>query len=199
MTRLSAYTPNDVAVTPNDPACGAMPWHVVQSEPSHEFAALNAISALPGVRGYLPLEVTTRAKMRHGRPVIEDGRRVIEQAFHPFFRGYLFAQFDPDAPHWPHIARARGVKRIMCTARNWPIPVPRGFVERLQARGRAGDGAIDLAAPAPLLAPGTKVRLPDGPFADLDAVVAATAGDRVAVMLGMLRVTVERAALEVVG
>lgn len=185
---------------PCDPALGGVVWHVLQTEPAHEFYALNAVAELPGLRPYLPVEVRRRVAMRGGRPVIENGQRKREDVLRPFFPGYLFVAFDPRGAEWAPIMRrnreTRTVKLFCDTA--WrPMRVPDGVIAALQARGRAGDGAIDLEAPsfAPL-AVGQSVRLPGGPFEDLGGVVRWTDQRRVEVLLGMLRVTVDRAQVE---
>lgn len=200
MTVRIAYVAPDVAALPCDPVSGSMSrWYVVQTEPVSEFLALNGLALLAGITAYLPTEVRRRRKMRHGRPVFENGKPVREETIRAFFPGYLFARFDARDPAWGAILRTRGVKRLFCHASGQPIPVADVAVEAIQARGRAGDGAIDLEAPAfAPLAPGMRVRIPDGPFADLAAVVQWTDQRRVEVLLGLLRVTVDRRTVELV-
>lgn len=135
-------------------------------------------------RLHLPTIVAYRQKMRHGRPVLTQGRRTSEQIVRPFFPGYLFVELDLPNQDWGSIGRTQGVKRLLSTPEHRPLPVPVGFVEALMAQGRAGDGAIDPGAAAkfPALAPGQKVRVTVG-GADLDAIVRMDAEERVWVLL----------------
>lgn len=189
---------------PCDPALGGvMRWHVVQTEPSREFEALNAIAAIEGLRPYLPTEIRRRVLMRNGRPVFENGVRQRETVLRPFFPGYLFVQFDPREPAWaPIMRRNRETRtvRLFCDPQLRPLSVPDAVVAALQARGRAGDGAIDLKAPAfGPVAVGASVRLPGSVFDDMAGVVTWTDQRRVEVLMGLLRVTVDRPMVEVVG
>lgn len=181
---------------------GVAQWHVLQTEPAHEFQAFARTSLLPGVRPWLATEVRWRQVLRNGRPVFENGARKREQVLRPFFPGYLFVAFDPRGTDWaPIMRRNRETRTVRLFTDSYlrPLPLPYGVVERLQARGRAGDGAIDLEArPFTPLAVGARVRLPDGPFADLDAVVTWTDQRRVEVLMGLLRATVDRTQVVVV-
>lgn len=159
-------------------------WHVVETQPHAEFRALRELADF---RCHLPTVVRYRKLLRHGRPVIERGRAVEEAVIRPFFPGYLFVRFDPDAAAWAAIPRTPGVKRLLCSARNQPLPLPNGEVERWMAKGRAGDGAIDERAPAfPSVAAGDMVRITAGPLTDMPALVQLSDRDRVVVLLAML-------------
>lgn len=122
--------------------------------------------------------------MRHGRPVLDHGRRSSEPVIRPLFPGYLFVELDLSTQDWGSIGRTQGVKRLLSTPELRPLPVPIGFVEGLMAQGRAGDGAIDPGATAkfPVLSPGQQVRVTVG-GSDLDAIVRMSAEERVWVLL----------------
>jgi hypothetical protein len=180
----------------SDGACSP-PWMVVQTEPAREFEALFRVSTLPHVRAWLATEVRRRVALRNGRPVIENGHRKREEALVPLFRGYLFVCGQGWGPllRWNREMRTT---RLLTDTGLRPLLMPRGAVEALQARGRAGDGAIDLEAPAfGPVAVGACVRV-GGPFGDIEGLVRWTDQQRVEVMMGMLRVTVDRAMVEVV-
>lgn len=159
------------------------PWFVISTYPQAEF---QVFAALGSFRRHLPTIVDYRTLMRHGRPVLKDGKRQTEEVIRPFFPGYLFVQLDLADPSWAAINRTQGVKRLMCTTELRPIAVPAGVVEALMDEGRAGDGAIDRGSPrkfAPL-ARGQKVRVTIGDR-DIDTVVHMTDQERVWVLLSL--------------
>jgi transcription antitermination factor NusG len=158
-------------------------WFVVSTYPQAEFQVW---AALGHFRRHLPTIVTYRQKMRHGRPVLVNGKREAEPVIRPFFPGYLFVSLDLTDPSWAGIGRTQGVKRLMSSPEMRPLPVPVGFVEALMTQGRAGDGAIDPgAAPKfPVLAPGQKVSVTVGGN-DIHTVVHMSERDRVWVLLRM--------------
>ena len=177
-------------------------WHVVQTEPQREFAALHAIANLPGLKPWLPTEVHRRKALRNGRPVYEHGQRVTVEAIHPLFRGYLLVAFDAASPCWaPLMRRNRETRtvKLFCDTAWRPLTLPESEVAAWQARGRAGDGAIDMEdVELPPLANGARVTLPGGPWAGIEAVVQSSVMRRVEILMGLLRVTVDRGQVEVV-
>lgn len=167
-------------------------WYVVQTEPRREYSVFSEIAAL-GIRPYLPQIVSWRIAYRHGRVIRANGAPVEEPVLKPFFPGYLFVSFDVAEPGWSAIYRTRGVVQ-MFSRDGRPIPLPpldrqKGgwtLVEQLQARGRAGDGAIDLRADAPPpFPPGEIVRVTDGPFTSFQAIVQASDDARVQLLVSM--------------
>ena len=185
---------------PHDGVACACPWswHVVQTEPWREFQALRAVSSLPDLRAYLPIEVYRRQVTLHGRPVYDGHTRRTEEAHRAFFPGYLLVSFDPNGTAWgPLLRRNPDLRTLKLFADGYkPMTLPSAVVEGLQARGRPGDGAIDLEQRSPVLrqlAAGDKVTVRRGPFEGMNAIVDRSSATRVAVMLGMLRVTLDRA------
>lgn len=97
-------------------------WFVVATKPMSEATAERTITAL-GFEVFGP--VIEGQVARRGRLV----------AFRrPMFPHYLFVAFDPARDPWRRIATAFGVSRVLTTgAPSWtPLPLPRGFVDRLR-------------------------------------------------------------------
>lgn len=171
----------------SDRDCGcveAARWYVVETAPRAEF---HVFSALGRFKCYLPTLVGKRKAMKGGRPILSRGYPVWEETIRPYFPNYLFVSFDLSEPDWPEICRTPNVRRLISTKEPRPIPVPSGFVEELMALGRAGDGAIDLDAPAfPQLTAGSEVRIKGGPLADHKATVTWSDERRVSILLQVL-------------
>jgi transcription antitermination factor NusG len=180
---------------PNDRVDGA--WHVVQTEPWREFQARDRIAELPGLHPWLPTEVYSRQITKHGRPFYANGIRVVEEAHRAFFPGYLLVHFDANEPHWAPLLRwnpqLRTI-RLFVSSSGQPLPLPHATVAALEGCCRASDGAIDMRVrDEKHLAVGASVRLLEGcPFEGLAGTVRWTDQRRVEVLLGLLRVTVER-------
>ena len=177
-----------------DGAC-ALPWFVCQTEPQAEFHALNRTAALPGVRAWLVLEVRTRECRRNNYPVFIGQTRAREEYLRPFFPGYLLVSFDPSGEAYAPLLRWNRelrTRKLLCDTAYNPLALPEGVVEALQEQGRAGDGAIDLSQPVPVLSAGDRVTVREGPFADRKVVVEWTDQQRVEVLIGMLRVSLRR-------
>ncbi len=151
--------------TPLSPDLG-LRWYCVQTHFREEYRALGELWQ-QGFRAYLPCLLP------------EDGERI-----EPMFPGYLFVAFDAARDQWRPIVATRGVRRLFSAAPERPLPVPVGIVEELQARGRAGDGVIDLRRRAPDLE-GRTVRILSGPFADFTGVCQMVAADRVRVLIDL--------------
>lgn len=120
-------------------------------------------------------------------PRIWERRPRRDDVARPLFGGYMFARLDP-GQSWGPILRVRNVLGVLSGADGAPIPVPEGTVERLIEKAGAIDGVINTlpdAMPA-RMAPGTKLAVLSGPFAELDAVLAQDAGARVQVLLRIM-------------
>lgn len=181
-----------------DDGAWAFPWFVVQTEPQAEFPALNRVAALPGVKPWLVLEVKSRFVRHYGRAVFIGRDRQREEVLRPFFTGYLLVSFDPRAEAFAPLLRWNRelrTKRLLCDDNSRPLALPSEVVVDLQRQGRAGDGAIDLTRLPERLMAGDEVTVLEGPFADRRAVVRWTDQKRVEVLLGLLRVTLDRSAV----
>jgi len=128
-----------------------MRWYVVHTQPAAEAKAAEHL-ARQGYPTYLP---------RHRRWVRHARRR--ELALRALFPRYLFVGIDRALMSWRPIRSTVGVAGIVCSGAE-PLAVPPHVVETLRAHESAGD--FDDLTPARRLAPGDKVRLDDGPFAD---------------------------------
>lgn len=160
----------------NHIVCGRYenPWFCAVTEPKSELHAFSALSEIR-FKSYFP-QIRVR-RHRYGKP---------ETYIKPLFPGYLFVSFDPSNDPWGLIFRTRGISRIMMNAAGQPVPLRDGEIPRLMAMGRAGDGIIDDQAPAfPLLAPGEKLRIVDGPLSDWSGVCAWSNDQRVGVLMTM--------------
>lgn len=179
-----------------DPKSGSMRWYVFQAEPSSEFVALDRLSIVPGVTPYMPIEIKRRRKMRGGRPILLNGKYVLEEVKRPFFVGYGLVRFDVSDPSWGAIKYTEGVKRLLCNTIGSPLPISDAAVNAIRAQGRAGDGAIDLQAVQFPLEVGQKVTV-GGPFGDMAAVIQSADSARITVLMGALVVSVGRAQVKV--
>lgn len=149
---------------------GASRWYVVQTQASAEARAVANL----GQQGYETFCPRIRRRVRHARSV--------RSTCQPLFPGYVFVALDVLRDRWRSVNGTRGAVRLL-TQGELPQPVPHGVVENLIAR-TGGDGAIDWAAE---LIPGQKVRLIDGPLADLTGhLESLDAAGRVHVLLKVM-------------
>lgn len=81
----------------------------------------------------------------------------------PLFPGYIFLRLDPEAGPWRAINATRGLTRLVQTDPRAPTPLPAALIDGLKARCDA-QGRLEVG---PSLAPGDRVRVIAGPFADL--------------------------------
>ena len=100
------------------------------------------------------------------------------------FPRYVFLQTDPSRQSLEPVRSTRGVTTIVRFGGE-PARVPDAVIDQIKARIDLDDGFVRLTAPD--LAPGTKVRINEGPFSGLDAIfTAAHSDDRVRLLLTML-------------
>lgn len=162
-------------------------WFCVNTKPHAEFTALADITS--GTRG--------RRTLRAWLPLFVDYER--GASIQPLFRSYLFVALDPTVDAVSRAWYSEGVRQVISSANNRPIPLPHGFVESLQARGRAGDGVIDERSNAPAFQPvceGDGLRVLHGPFVDQVGICRMSDGERIKVLLGALEVSMPRSAVE---
>lgn len=153
-------------------------WHVVHTNTRAEYRALIDLAGM-GFRAYLPMHMHYSRPKKLGEPTRAE---VL-----PLFPRYMFVAFDPLRDQWRRIFSARGVAFLFTTMGEKPVPVPRGVVERIQSKGRAGDGVIDERAEAfPTVTAGETYRVLDGPFAGFEGLCALSEGKRVRLLLDML-------------
>ena len=158
-------------------------WYVVQTLPNREANARAQLEA-QGFRTFLPRYAKT---VRHARKLMTVSA--------PFFPRYLFVALDLGRDRWRSVNGTFGVAGLVM-GNGFPIAVQNGVVESLQASCGA-DGHLQLADS---LVVGERVRLLNGPFADMVGKLARLdGGGRVQVLLqllgGEVAVTVARAAL----
>ena len=156
-------------------------WYVIQTNPQCERKATAELRRA-GIRVYMPKRQIETKHARTKAPQIK--RR-------PVLVGYLFVRFPDeqvDRRGVPHFAIARacqGVKdfvRVINARDEWePWPIPKRIVAAMMARDRHHEFDDDKlqawwkaerkARFARLVTPGTVVRVMDGPFASLSAII----------------------------
>ena len=147
-------------------------WYVVHTQPHHELRA-DINLRQQGFATYLPRYLRAR---RHARRT--------EQVIRPLFPRYLFVAADVARDRWRAIHSTFGVSHLLVAGEE-PVAVPAGVIDEIRAREGA-DGLVTLGLPAGL-APGSKIRLIDGIFADAKGVLERVADDRrVAILLELL-------------
>lgn len=147
-------------------------WYVVHTQPNGEGRAERNLQQ-QGFATYVPRYLRKR---RHARRT--------ETVARPLFPRYLFVALDLARDRWRSIYSTFGVAQLVGAA-DEPRPVPCGVVEEIRAR-EGEHGFVMLGLPAGL-APGSKVRLIDGVFADACGVLERIADERrVAILLQLL-------------
>jgi transcription elongation factor/antiterminator RfaH len=134
---------------------GCKRWYVAYTLPRREATAGFHLER-QGFCVFLPRQKKT---VRHARKF-----RLVDA---PVFPRYLFVSFDPDRDRWRSINGTLGVARLIL-ADERPVAVPTGVVETL-VRSTGTDGLLRYRED---LAPGQKVRLLAGPFADRLGILA---------------------------
>jgi transcriptional antiterminator RfaH len=144
-------------------------WYVVETQ-RHREGVAHAVLAERGVASYLPR-------------VEQWPRPAVGAAIAPMFPGYLFVRLSlPEQAH--RVIRTNGIKSFVAFG-GAPVPVVDDVIEYLRSR-EAADGVIrcgdrDIG--------GAAVRIVDGPFRGLTAVVTERLGarDRVRVLMEILQ------------
>lgn len=154
---------------------GSMPeegarWYVAQTKPCSENRAFLNLKR----QNYYAFSPQTRKAVRHARKL---SARLV-----PLFPSYLFIRLDLGHQAWSAINNTYGVSRLIMQNER-PRPVPAGLVESLQAQVGA-DGVFSWAVTLEI---GQLVRIAEGPFADLVAVLEhLDSAGRVRVLLDIL-------------
>jgi len=126
-------------------------WYVVHTQPNAEAKATVHLRR-QGFETYLPRYLKKR---RHARR--------IETVRAALFPRYLFVAIDMATQRWRSISSTVGVSQLVCNGEE-PAAVPDSVIAALRHR-EDEDGLIRLPA-RPRFAPGDRVRLLDGAFAD---------------------------------
>jgi transcriptional antiterminator RfaH len=144
-------------------------WYLLRCKPRQDERALQNL-ARQGFTCYGPARTVERLRNGH--------RFIAREALFP---GYVFIHLDCVNDSWSSIRSTRGVLQIV-RFNEYPIPVRDQIIEGIRARLRTA------AAPEPYLQPGQRVRIVDGPFAQLEAVFLASDGEeRVMLLLKVLQ------------
>jgi transcriptional antiterminator RfaH len=147
-------------------------WYVVHTHPHAESRAVAHLSR-QGFETYLPRYLKKR---RHARRV-----DVVQAAIFP---RYLFVLVDMATQRWRSISSTIGVTQLVCNG-DEPAAVPDDVIGALRER-EDQYGLICLPA-KPRFAPGEKVRLLDGAFADcLGLFEEMRDNERISVLLDLL-------------
>ena len=146
-----------------------MDWYVIETQ-RHREAIARAMLGARGIASYLPC-------------IAQWPRPAVGAAIAPMFPGYLFVQTELEAEAH-RVMRTNGVKAFVAFG-DVPVPIGAAAVEYLRSR-EGPDGLIRCGADAP---DGAAVRIVDGPFRGLTAVVTARlpARDRVRVLMEILQ------------
>jgi transcriptional antiterminator RfaH len=157
-------------------------WYVVHTKPNKEWVTRDNLQR-QGYEFYLPL---ARQARRH------QGRRL--DSVEPLFPRYLFIRLAAGQDNFGPVRHTKGVQDLVRFSAQ-PAVVPDPVIDSLRRTADPETGLHDLAEPA--LASGQSVVIDGGPLAGLRGIfLAATAEDRVMVLLGLLgresRVIVER-------
>lgn len=147
-------------------------WYVVQTHPNAEAKAASHLER-QGFSVYLPRYLKRR---RHARKV-----QTVQAALFP---RYLFVNIDLQSQRWRSIQSTIGVSRLV-TNGDVPAPVPAPVICGL--KDREDERGFIAMAQGPSFAPGDRIRILSGAFAEaLGLFEGASDRDRVAILLDIL-------------
>jgi transcriptional antiterminator RfaH len=150
-------------------AGSALNWYLLQCKPRQDARAVENLLR-QGYACYRPL--LQREKLVAGR---------VHKVEESLFPGYLFIRLDAQ-DNWAPLRSTRGVSRLVVFS-GYPLPVPAGLIEQLRQRSQQ----IAAEPAVPVLKAGDKVRIADGPFAELEAIFHSMDGlQRAVLLLNML-------------
>ena len=146
-------------------------WYCLRSQPKHEHIAAAHLRLLQGVIVFCP-------RIRFKRPT----RQGLVWVTEAMFPGYLFARFELAAMH-RQVRYSHGVSGIVRFADRYPT-IEEGSLAQL--RGHAG--ATEIKELIYELSEGDQVKIVEGAFVGLDAVVTQvlSAKERVKVLMDFL-------------
>ena len=147
-------------------------WYVVQTHPNAEAKAASHLER-QGFSVYLPRYLKRR---RHARKI-----QTVQAALFP---RYLFVNIDLQSQRWRSIQSTIGVSRLV-TNGDMPAAVPTPVISGL--KDREDERGFIAMAQGPSFAPGDKIRVLGGAFAEaLGLFEGASDRDRVAILLDLL-------------
>ena len=144
-------------------------WYVARVHPGQERIAEENLTAQAfGV--FCPMATPDKSTKTGGTP-----------AKRPLLPGYIFIRFDIAFDlNWPAINNTRGVKRLLPTTQERPIPIPTAFVEHLMARVEAKDfEPEEIADIIARFVIGQEYQILDGPFSTFPGVFTSAVGEAV--------------------
>ncbi|MGH6950109.1 MAG: transcription termination/antitermination protein NusG [Vitreimonas sp.] len=151
-------------------AGAAKRWYAVHTKLGSEESAAVHLDR-QGFEVFLPRSLRTTRRARR-----------ITTAAAAFFPGYLFVRLDLEVQRWRSIDGTFGVRGLI-KAHDRPLAVPESVIDALLAV-TGEEGVLDLASG---IAPGARVRVIGGPFADQLAIVDRMSGaERVRVLLSLM-------------
>ncbi|MBL4833202.1 MAG: transcription/translation regulatory transformer protein RfaH [Pseudomonas sp.] len=138
-------------------------WYLIQCKPRQdERAELNLRNQ--NFTCYRPVQQVER--IRHGKRV---------QVEESLFPGYMFIRLSHLSDNWYSIRSTRGVQRLVGFDHR-PTAVAPAIINAIKARS-------DSLPLRPVLQPGDRVRIVQGPFTELEAIFARQDGTERAVLL----------------
>ena len=139
-------------------------WYVVQCKPRQETRAEENLLR-QGYACYRPMHVVER---------LVRGRRVARSE--SLFPGYLFIQLG-ESPSWASVRSTRGVATLVSFSAS-PAQVSDELIKLLRQREQA-----EVSQDIRLFEVGARLRIKEGPFAELEAVYAGMDGNERAIVL----------------
>ena len=163
-------------------------WYVFQSRSNSEFFAERQLTQQK-FGTWVPWEIIDKKRLGV----------TIGQQKQALFRSYGFVQFDVDFDPWRPICSTFGVKRLLSTTPEKPIPVPVGMVESLQLSMQEpltpeqdivpfiGDvPIINMAVLAPSVQPNDEAEVVNGTYAGHVGIVKETSKKRCKLLMDIL-------------
>ena len=142
-------------------------WYVVQCRANQNFRAQENLEN----QGFTCFQPRLRVeKLRAGRRT---------HRIEPLFPGYLFVQFEEYGPSWHTVRSTRGVHRLVAFG-DQPARVPAGVVDALMQNAHDGEQGHDAE---PAIRSGDRLRIENGPFANLEATFQSYDGEQRAIVL----------------
>jgi len=143
-------------------------WYTVHTKPRQETVAEENLRR-QGFTVYLPRIQTTRRMKNRWRDVIE-----------PLFPRYLFIQVDSDLKSLAPVRSTRGVSDLVRFGYQL-VPVPDELIVGIQNMEDQNSGVCIPISP--LFSTGDKVKILEGPFAEMKGIYQCDQGEQRAIIL----------------